>query len=96
MGLYDFEQQINRYQMGDPTSQQTPRAKHPHILGVFRPWHYNVTPILYWMEVYYELNDWSIWGEYWILTAPRLVLAIDLVDRLKGIFTNNGFGGFEV
>ena len=90
-GLYDFEQQIIDYMETDKPTD--PKNKHLYILkssglGI-------TTLLLYYIGWKCTINnDWSN-GRVCILTAPRLELTIDLVDRLKGIFTRNESLGFE-
>ena len=90
-GLYDFEQEIIEYLEADNPS--SPKNKHLYIL---KSSGLGITTLL----LYYigwkctTNNDWSN-GRVCILTAPRLDLTIDLVDRLKAIFTRKELLQFD-
>jgi hypothetical protein len=81
-GLYDYEQKIIDYLDTDnPSNHQNRRLYILKSAGLGI-----TTLLLYYIGWKCTTNDDWASGRVCILTAPRIELTIDIVDRLKGIF----------
>lgn len=90
-GLYDYEKDIIEYLEKDNPAD--PKNRHLYILksaglGI-------TTLLLYYIGWKCTTNNDWIDGRVCILTAPRLELTVDIVDRLKAIFRRNELADFD-